>query len=175
MHDPIVGLAAIVAMSVVTVTWFKLNAWREKRRNALDLSPQALARHRQCLQDEEREDEREGGFFQEVAGESHYQPALRVAAARATGERRVVPVVLEPDDANDFDANAVAVKVFGRLVGYLPRPDAKRYRKRFGQSSFECRGSLVGGEAGKYLGIWLDLELSVRRSRSSVESKTPQD
>ena len=55
-----------------------------------------------------------------VAGESHYQDALRAISGqgeiRHDTEARLIP---EPD--NPHDANAVRVEIDGAKVGYLPR------------------------------------------------------
>ena len=66
----------------------------------------------------------------EVAGESHYPEAIRAALGsdvKADGSETTVTVRLLPEPTNKHDRNAVAVwSDFGK-VGYLPRPEAKRY------------------------------------------------
>jgi hypothetical protein len=61
-----------------------------------------------------------------AVGESQYQPALR-QIARA-GRLCEATLVAEPD--NPFDVNAVAVKIGGELIGYVPRSHARRYQRR---------------------------------------------
>lgn len=65
-----------------------------------------------------------------VAGESHYQDALRELVANEQAEeiRLACTAVLRTEPDNPFDTNAVAVSVEGRLVGYLPRAEAIAYR-----------------------------------------------
>src|SRR5918992_614254 len=64
-----------------------------------------------------------------VAGESHYQEALRELAGETAGEEVRVEctagLATEPD--NPHDPNAVAVRIEARLVGYLPRAEAVAY------------------------------------------------
>ena len=64
-----------------------------------------------------------------VAGESHYQEALRALAPAAGGEsvRLGTEAVLVPEPDNPHDANAVRVEIAGSLVGYLPRAEAAAY------------------------------------------------
>jgi hypothetical protein len=104
----------------------------------------------------------EGGFDQEVVGESNYQRALR--AACGPGEvRHECEAVLFLEDDNPYDKKAVMVTVDGRCVGYLTREDARAYRrkfKRFGKFAGFCPAKIFGGGQGKdNVGIWLDLDL----------------
>lgn len=72
----------------------------------------------------------EGDDLVRVAGVSHYQPAILAAAGAEPGaEARVeARAELAPDPANEHDPNAVAVKIGGALVGYLPRDEASRWQ-----------------------------------------------
>jgi len=71
-----------------------------------------------------------GGELINVAGESHYQDALRELAAWDGAEdlRRETVAALVPEPENPHDRNAVRVEIEGRLVGYLPRAAARSYR-----------------------------------------------
>jgi HIRAN domain len=93
-----------------------------------------------------------------VHGESHYQPALNVAARtcrlNAEGERTfLAELVDEPE--NPHDANAIAVHAEGQVVGYLPRGQAAGYRpvfdelRRRGYAAASCQAKLVGGTDDK--------------------------
>ena len=70
------------------------------------------------------------GFYAfRVAGESYHRDALARASKSLTAEERtsgrgyvLARLVREPK--NQYDPNAVAVHVEGRLVGHVPRPDA---------------------------------------------------
>lgn len=75
-------------------------------------------------------------------GELSYQPALKAllkgrghgaASLKATYGPISEPFVarLMPELDNPYDANAVAVHVEGRLVAYLSRANAARYRSAF--------------------------------------------
>ncbi|MEJ7817801.1 MAG: HIRAN domain-containing protein [Thermoleophilaceae bacterium] len=95
-----------------------------------------------------------------VAGESHYQDALRAISGqgeiRHDTEARLIP---EPD--NPHDANAVRVEIDGAKVGYLPRDLAPQWapplaelasRRRIGA----CEATVVGPADGT-LGVFLRL------------------
>lgn len=72
-----------------------------------------------------------GGRLVNVAGESHYQEALRaIVGAASEGEpqvRHATEAVLAPEPENPHDANAVLVTIDGHKVGYLPRAEAAAY------------------------------------------------
>jgi hypothetical protein len=90
----------------------------------------------------------------EVVGESFYQENLwRLVSPRRRGERVRCEVyaMLVPEDANPYDASAVAVWVQGLKAGHLPRGDACRYRPglfrlqdRYGHP-IALAGMIVGG------------------------------
>ncbi|MGV9601667.1 HIRAN domain-containing protein [Streptosporangium sandarakinum] len=71
-----------------------------------------------------------GWCNQEVAGESHYLPALeKVLRVGGKGlDEFETTALLVPEPANRHDPNAVAVLVQHETVGYLPRKDAARYQ-----------------------------------------------
>ncbi len=102
-----------------------------------------------------------------VAGESHYQEALReVSGAGAGGEVRVAcTAVLASEPDNPHDPYAVAVRVEGRLIGYLPRAEALAYgplvrevEERGRAPACEAMIAGRGGESGtSNLGVFLRL------------------
>lgn len=101
-----------------------------------------------------------GDFDVEVVGESHYQDALlRVAGSGEVRHACEARLVLEDD--NPYDSQAVRVDMGGQTVGYLSRTDARRYRARVTDKglSVSCSAVIVGGGAGRSLGVWLDLPL----------------
>jgi hypothetical protein len=95
-----------------------------------------------------------------VAGESHYQEALRTIAG--PGEVRhetEARLVREPD--NPHDANAVRVEIAGAKVGYLPRALAEAWSPRMDELASRrrvgaCEATIVGG-ADTPLGVFLRL------------------
>ena len=66
----------------------------------------------------------------EVVGESHRQEELWriVGGLREDYVRFDVQAILVPSPDNEFDPNAVEVRIDGTLVGYLSREDAAHYR-----------------------------------------------
>lgn len=111
-----------------------------------------------------------GGFEVQVAGESHYQQQLEIAAGgrKHQGVDVRVRAVLRPEPDNPYDPNAIAVIVErGGVVGYLTRRDALQYRpvieelarrKLLGSCMATIRGGWDrgGGDRGHF-GIFLDL------------------
>jgi hypothetical protein len=74
----------------------------------------------------------EGQEDLQVVGEASYQDNLwRIVGGRRSPDGRVredIYAVLAAEPDNPYDANAVAVWVWGLKVGYLSREDARRYR-----------------------------------------------
>lgn len=71
----------------------------------------------------------EGSETLEVVGESHYQDTLWQLVGGFTTEyvRRKTHALLIPDPSNEYDPNAIEVRISGLLVGYLSREDAAAY------------------------------------------------
>jgi hypothetical protein len=78
----------------------------------------------------------------DVVGESYRQDTLwrLIGGRRAEPVRLAIVAVLEPEE-NEYDANAVRVLVDDRLVGYLSRANAARYRP--GVEALVARDGLV--------------------------------
>ena len=105
-------------------------------------------------------------FMRSVAGESHYQEALRAidGGRRSSGQEVIFDACLLPEASNPYDANAILiVDAQQRQVGYLPRNDAAEFKPyvdallRVGRF-LSCPARLTGGEPGKpFLGVTLSL------------------
>ena len=82
--------------------------------------------------------------YQEVVGESHYQDAIK-AALDANGRTQLAQVVREPK--NKHDRNAVAVRLGGQTVGYLPRDEAVDFHGVLAQlgGTATARATVTGG------------------------------
>lgn len=104
----------------------------------------------------------------EVKGESHYQDALnRVCGGKCPeGHARKVLAVLEPEPDNPYDANAVAVRVNGELVGYMARQPAADYapiakilsdKGKIGAARAFIRGGWLRDDDEGHFGIELEL------------------
>jgi len=88
-----------------------------------------------------------------VVGESAFQDTLlELTGGRRHygGVRMSVVALLVPEPDNPVDPDAIAVRIAGRTVGYLARPDAARLRPwvldargRFGEAS--AAATIVGG------------------------------
>ncbi len=102
-----------------------------------------------------------------VAGESHYQDALRSIAG--PGEvRHDTEAHLIPEPENDYDPNAVRVEIDGHKVGYLPRDLAPAWGPRLAELATRkrvgaCEATIVGG-ADTALGVFLRLPDPARPS-----------
>jgi hypothetical protein len=100
----------------------------------------------------------EGTKALEVVGEGHYQAELWRLAGGFRQERIRLPVVaaLLPDPHNQYDPNAVAVRIEGALVGHIPRPIAQvlsppllgMYQQVQRGEYIAVRGDIVGGTDG---------------------------
>lgn len=96
-----------------------------------------------------------------VAGESHYQEALRELVEDAEGEvRHPVDAALVPEPENPHDPNAIRVEIEGRLVGYLPRAQAVAYGTVVaaiaGRGRTAVCEAMIAGRAG-VLGVFVRL------------------
>ncbi|MGZ9812620.1 HIRAN domain-containing protein [Pseudoroseicyclus sp. H15] len=71
----------------------------------------------------------DGHYLQEVVGESQYCASIRRAVGDPGGDGVDVrkTVTLEHQPHNAHDKNAVAVRLEGSIVGYLPRDDAAEW------------------------------------------------
>ncbi|MHB1344121.1 MAG: HIRAN domain-containing protein [Thermoleophilia bacterium] len=114
-----------------------------------------------CDTEAKRAGKRTRYWYQEVAGESHYQPGLArvvedAARREGGGVREWVTAALVPEPTNKHDKNAVQIQVQdteGRpaIVGYLPREQAGAYQTALAQiwaaekSMVACRGLVQGG------------------------------
>ena len=111
----------------------------------------------------------EGDETLEVRGESHYQEALWAIVGGRRPERIRCEryAVLIPDPDNDYDADAIEVRIDGQLVGYLSQDDAGRYhegllRLMHGSANHlvALHAMIVGGgqrpDGLGYLGVFLD-------------------
>jgi hypothetical protein len=90
-----------------------------------------------------------------VVGESHYQDTLRQVAI----DGKLCSATLVPEPDNVFDVNAVAVQISGMTVGYLSRPEARRYQRRLLalEHAMVVPAKLIGGTDEKpSFGVLLD-------------------
>lgn len=113
--------------------------------------------------------ERSGAYACDVAGESHYQEALRLAVQ--TLERHgntPLLALLTPESNNAHDSNAVSVRIAGQLVGHLPREVAPEYRKLLAREGIPLQpvyayakvtgGFDLGDGTRAHLGLRLDIK-----------------
>lgn len=99
-----------------------------------------------------------GDYHQEVVGEASYQNALQRVAGK--GEvRHCCSAMLQPENDNQYDAQAVRVAIDGLTVGYLSKNDARRYRRSRGESAVQSPAMIVGGGRGRSLGVWLAFDI----------------
>ena len=111
-----------------------------------------------------------GNYDFDVVGESHYQEAIsRIADNHETeSENTECTAELVPEDSNQHDSKAIAVRISGNIVGYLSREDARSFRRRLAQKKLSgtkttCNALIVGGgtkyDGEKlYYGVKLDIK-----------------
>jgi hypothetical protein len=94
---------------------------------------------------------REGSFPTRAVGEGDCQVALSEVCGGPgrPGYEHLCEAHLLPDADNPQDANAVKVVVQGRLVGYLSRADAVRFREQMARTGrrggARCAAKINGG------------------------------
>lgn len=111
-----------------------------------------------------------GEFDFEVVGESNYQSAIAEIAGQHGEEGATMECVAQliPEDDNRYDPKAIAVRINGRMVGYLSREDARSFRRRLGQKGLtgrttSCAACIVGGGTKRsgerlFYGVKLDIK-----------------
>lgn len=89
------------------------------------------------------------GYTFEIVGESQYQSALDQIAGPKTPQGASLECVAElvPDDRNEHDAEAIAVRIRGQIVGFVPRKTASDLRVEL------ARINPIGGSVGCYAKI----------------------
>jgi len=99
-----------------------------------------------------------------VAGESHYQEALREIAGTGPGPIRLEATAhLIPEPDNAYDPSAIRVEIDGHKVGYVPRDLAAAYAPVLAPIMVRGRvpacEALVAGREGPdpVLGVFLRL------------------
>lgn len=107
----------------------------------------------------------------EVAGEWYRAENLRTlfdrhAKVSESGAEIRLPAVLVPDAANPYDGKAVAVYVDGLHVGYMERPDAKRYHQPISE--------LPGGELVVTSRQWLRASADDTWARVTLSLPSPE-
>lgn len=91
------------------------------------------------------------GNTYEIVGEAFYQAnllALTGGQKEEFGVKQDVQATLQPEPSNPHDANAVAVIIKKKTVGYLSKSDAPvfaAFLKEVGADSALCEGRIVGG------------------------------
>ncbi|HEX6713027.1 MAG TPA: HIRAN domain-containing protein [Thermoleophilaceae bacterium] len=101
----------------------------------------------------------EGDELVRVVGTSHYQDALLELSGRQGDEEirleKVAVFVPEPD--NPHDPDAIAVRIDGRLVGYLSRDENRRWLEVVSGAEVGCEAMIAGRGGTTGLGVFLRL------------------
>lgn len=110
--------------------------------------------------------EGDGSFRVGVVGESFRRRELEAICGprRPEGYELDVMALLVCEKFNAYDTQAVHVEVNKKIVGYLSRRDARRYRRKYGDVTRAVRAHITGGwnRGGGlvgYFGVRLDLSL----------------
>lgn len=115
----------------------------------------------------------DGKYAFDVVGESRYQEALTSICGGKSEENACHQCLatLIPEPENPYDANAIAVIIEQKVVGYLSRPNATRYRQDLaaaghGDAVATCNARIIGGwdrgdgDEGSF-GVKLDLRFPI--------------
>lgn len=121
------------------------------------------------------------GYWVDVVGESHYQPAIDAAAGGRTSSGARVPLVtavLVREPRNPHDRNAVRVDIDGQVAGYISKDEAPAFHTVLGALDRDgrqatCRAWLTGGwDRGQFdrghFGVRLDLHPQLQLSHGPM-------
>jgi cation transport ATPase len=93
-----------------------------------------------------------GDYTFDIVGEASYQKALQSIAGGRTDQSVEIETEakVSPERGNKHDKNAVRVEIGGKIVGYLSRADAVKFRKLMKdkglkQRAVMCPALIVGG------------------------------
>lgn len=108
--------------------------------------------------------ESHGSFDGEVVGESNYQRSIWSMIppehTKAESFRLYFIATLKQEDDNEYDKNAVSVRIKNSTIGYLSKATAKKYRSWSRTQAISeaatCRCVIVK-TSGKPYSVWLDL------------------
>ncbi len=84
----------------------------------------------------------------EVVGESHYHETFlqMLGGYSRDGYNVETSAVLKAEPFNQYDPDAVAVFIWGRKIGYLPRENAARFRQALPEvMQAQCGAVIRGG------------------------------
>lgn len=93
---------------------------------------------------------RENSYPMDAVGESNYQTALEglTRGHNRDGHNLLIDAELLREPNNPYDTNAVAVRIGGHTVGYLPREQAVRVASQMRADGIDratCGAKIVGG------------------------------
>lgn len=102
----------------------------------------------------------EGDDLVRVVGTSHHQDELLVLTGGRAGDeeirvQKVARFVPEPD--NPHDANAIAISIDDRIVGYLSRDENKRWLDVVAGHEVGAEAMIAGRRGTTGLGVFLRL------------------
>jgi hypothetical protein len=107
-----------------------------------------------------------GSFTQDVVGESRFQNNLYKICGGKTreGHRKVCVACLLPEPKNRHDANAIAVYIENRRVGYIPIEDSCRASEFLNHKPATAYAIILGGWRRSFFnrghfGVKLDIDL----------------
>ena len=109
-----------------------------------------------------------GRYSFDIVGEASYQRALEDICGGHSSKSAslVVDALLEYEDDNPYDDQAIRVTIQDKTVGYLNRENARAYREQMEQAgqagaTTTCSAKIVGGwtrgDQRGYFGVRLDL------------------
>jgi len=147
-------------------TWIDLRLKNARRKKA---SSEKSVRKKEKPVDQMAEKVKLFGANQEVVGLSYNQATLEPIVGSAAEGSVVLRVVLRRNPQNQYDANAVEVRVNGNLAGHIPRMDNLKYHqtlKTFEKAgkSYECDAIVCWETKSSFKEIRLDLKADLTAS-----------
>lgn len=107
-----------------------------------------------------------------IVGESNYQNELMEICGGdlKSKERKIVEAIIFPEPENPYDNNAVAIKISGKIVGHIPKEDARWFHELLKDASdreLSCPAEIRGGRTKRngvrlQYGVFLKISLGAQ-------------
>lgn len=114
-------------------------------------------------------------FLTPIVGESHYFDNIKKcyndSKSFKKGKSAFIDVHLIKEPNNPHDSNAVMVKSQYGVIGYLPRPVAKKYHKDYDKDILSVRAKIFSRD-GDIFGVWVDLEYDYEQPKTRYQQNT---
>lgn len=113
-------------------------------------------------------------FSTPIVGESNYFDTIKKCyndpSSFKKGQSAFIDVDLIKEPNNPHDSLAVMVKSQYGVIGYLPRPVAKKYHKDYDKDILSVRAKIFSRD-GYIFGVWVDLDYDYEQPQNQNTKK----